>query len=364
MLRGASKRTLPALEIGEKKAKLPIVQGQMAYRVGLDRLAGAVAAEGGVGLVTATGLILKGDGREELVEQIREARKLAGGGVVGVGVMYAVTHFDALLQTAIDEKVDLVVIGAGFAREPFNRLAEAGIPAWAIISSEKAARIVARLPSITGVVVESGEAGGHLGPRDVNISTWDLFPPVYQTLREGGFRGPVVAAGGIRYGWEIERALAMGAAGVQLGTLFAMTTESDASPEMKEAWVRSQGTKVIEVSPVGMPGRVIAEQSLDTLPRLIAPGVGCVDCLKFCEHRDDITKKHCIHLALHFAVQGKIRFGPDGSVEGGLVFSGSRVGEISDIVPTARRIQNLLAEMAEGPPSLDSCVPQLLRKRG
>lgn len=360
----AERRILPPLEIGEKKAKLAIVQGQMAYRVSLDRLAGAVAAEGGVGLVAATGLIRKGSGRDELVERIREARKLAGGGVVGVGAMYAVAHFDQLLQTAIDEKVDLMVIGAGFAREPFNRLADAGIPAWAIISSEKAARIVARVPSITGVVVESGEAGGHLGPRDVNISIWDLFPPVYQTLREGGFRGPVIAAGGIRYGWEVQQALAMGAAGVQLGTLFAMTTESNASPVMKEAWVRSQGTKVVNVSPVGMPGRVIAEQSLDTLPRLRVPGVGCITCLKFCEHRDDTTKKHCIHLALHFAVRGRIRFGPDGSVEGGLVFSGSRVGEISDIVPAARRIQNLLEEMAEGPPSFNSRVPQLLRKRG
>ena len=338
------------IPVGNKISKLPIMQGQMALRVALDPLSGAVAAAGGVGLMTGTGLISRTSGSDELVQRIGEARHLAAGGILGLGVMYAVDQFDAILNVAIEERVDLVVIGAGFAREPFNRLAAAGIPGFAIISSERLASIVSRVPTIAGVVVESGQAGGHLGPADVNISIWDLFPPVLRTLREGGFEGPVIAAGGIRYGWEIRRLMEMGAAGVQIGTLFAMTTESSAPDTMKEAWLRARGTKVVHVSPVGMPGRVVEMQDLDSLPRLAAPEQGCIDCLKRCAHRGDPTQKHCIHLSLRNAALGRIKFGPEGEVQEGLVFSGSRVGEINDIVPAKTRIDTLMREFWEGYP--------------
>lgn len=345
-----ARRDAPGIRVGDKVSKLPIMQGQMALRVSLDPLAGAVAAAGGVGLLAGTGLMTRTSGPDELVQRIGEMRKLAGGGIAGVGLMYAISQFDDILDVAIEEKVDLVVIGAGFARDPFNKLAAAGIPGFAIISGEKLAGIVARLPSIAGVVVESGQAGGHLGPQDPNVSIWDLFPPVYRTLRENGFQGPVIAAGGIRYGWEMRRLMEMGAAGVQLGTLFAMTDESSAPKEMKAAWMQAQGTKVVHVSPVGMPGRVVAEQDLDSLPKLAAPEQGCIDCLKRCVHRGDPTQKHCIHLALRNAALGRIKFGPAGEVREGLVFSGGRVGEISDIVPVRQRIHTLMEEFWDGPP--------------
>lgn len=345
------------LVVGEKRAKLPIVQGQMAVRVSLEPLAGAVAALGGIGLIAGTGLIHSGHReRDELVARIREGRKLAGGGVLGIGVMYAVSQFDDILDTAIQERVDLVVIGAGFARDPFNRLAAAGIPGWAIISSEKLAAIVTRIPSIAGVVVESGQAGGHLGPKDTDISIWDLFPRVYKTLRDGGFRGPVLAAGGLRYGWEINQLMEMGADGVQLGQLFAMTEEASASKEMKEIWVRAKGTKVTQVSPVGMPSRAVEMQSLSDLPKLPPSNnrKGCIDCLKLCAHREDQSQKHCIFRSLIAAVDGRVRVAEDGTVSNGLVFAGGRVGEIDDIVPVAKRIENLLDEMKEDPRLADT----------
>ncbi len=321
----------------------------MAVEISLEPLAGAVAAAGGVGLIAGTGLIRRGRPPENLIERIREGRRLAGNGILGVGVMYVASQFEEILKYSIQERVDLVVIGAGFAREPFQRLAAAGIPGWAIISSEKLAAIVCRVPGIAGVVVESGEAGGHLGPKDPNISIWDLFPPVYNRLRQGGFRGPIVAAGGIRYGWDVRRLLAMGADGVQLGTLFAMTEESSASPAMKEVWRRSRGSKVTQVSPVGMPSRAVVEQSLAALPRLPDSERACIDCLKVCAHRADRAQKHCIFRSLVNAAAGRIRVDENGEVANALVFTGSRIGEIDDIVPVAKRIENLLDEMKEGP---------------
>ncbi|MHB1133252.1 MAG: NAD(P)H-dependent flavin oxidoreductase [Chloroflexota bacterium] len=337
------------LVVGDKRARLPIVQGQMAFHISLEPLAGAVAAAGGVGLIAGTGLIHKGKGPTEMIERIRRGRKLADGGVLGVGVMYAISEFNQILDTAIQERVDLVVIGAGFAREPFARLEKAGIPGWAIISSEKLASIVCRIPAIKGVVVESGLAGGHLGPKDTDISTWDLFPPVLRTLREGGFQGPVLAAGGLRYGWEVRRLLEMGADGVQLGTLFAMTEESSASPLMKEVWLRAQSSQVTNVSPVGMPSRAVDIQSLEKLPQLPKRQRACADCLRWCVHRDDRSQKHCILRSLVNAAYGRFQIGPEGLVEDGLVFTGSRVGEIDDIVSVQARMQNLVEEMKEDP---------------
>jgi nitronate monooxygenase len=337
------------LVVGEKRAKYPIIQGQMAIGVSLEPLAGAVAALGGIGLIAGSGQISKLIPADNLIQRIREGRKLAGGGILGIGIMYAASQFDDILTVCIQEKVDLVVIGAGFARDPFVRLATAGIPAWAIISSEKLAALVTRIPSITGVVVESGQAGGHLGPKDPDISTWDLFPPVYRTLRDGGFRGPVIAAGGIRHGWEVARIMEMGADGVQIGQLFAMTEECSASPQMKKLWVEATSSKVTYVSPVGMPSRAVERQSLDSLPKLPPSGKGCIDCLKFCAHRVDHAQKHCIYRSLTSSIEGRLRLAADGAIENGLVFTGGRVGEINDIVPVQKRMEALLAEMKEGP---------------
>lgn len=319
---------LPSLPVGNRTARYCIIQGGMSVRISLHRLAAAVAREGGVGTIGGMGIP-----PAELRREIQAARALTDG-VFGVNLMYAGYLFDRLLDVCIEERVDYVAIGAGFARGPFKRLAEAGIPGFCIISSPKAARIVARTEGVTGVVVESGQAGGHLGPEDPEISTWDLFPPVRAALREHGFKGPIIAAGGILDRHDILRALAMGADGVQIGTRFAMTEECAASPEMKAAWVAATGSQVEYWSPTGMASRAIVPHTDELLPKVGGDeGYRCTDCLKHCQHRDE-SKSHCIYNALINAQQG--------NVERGLVFCGGRVGDIHDIVPVAEVFRRLV----------------------
>jgi NAD(P)H-dependent flavin oxidoreductase YrpB (nitropropane dioxygenase family) len=252
--------------------------------------------------------------------------------------MYAGFLFDRLLEVCIEEKVDFVAIGAGFARGPFKKLAEAGIPGVCIISSVKAARISSRTEGVTAIVVESGQAGGHLGPEDPEISTWDLFPPVRAALHEAGFTGPIIAAGGIIDRQDVLRALAMGADGVQIGTRFAMTEECNASPEMKAAWVAATGSQVEYWSPTGMASRAIVPHTEEALPKVGEPGVRCGECLKHCLHRNE-GKMHCILNAL--------KNSQEGNVARGLVFCGGRVGDIHDIVPVSE-IFNRLTTPGEG----------------
>lgn len=331
---------LPSLTIGNKTAPYALIQGGMSIRVALAPLAAAVAIAGGIGTIGGMGIP-----PAELLAHIREARALAPTGLFGVNLMYAGTLFDRLLDICINEMVDFVAIGAGFARGPFKLLLQAGIPALCIISSVKAARIVAKTEGITHVVVESGQAGGHLGPEDPNVSTWDLFPPVLQSLRDHGFAGPVIAAGGLLDRQDIDRALAMGADGVQMGIRFGMTEESSASPEMKRKWVEATGSQVVSWSPTGMASRATVPHTEERLPKLTDPGVTCSQCLKFCQHRESPghAASHCIYTALSRSQQGD----PDH----GLVFCGPRVGEITDIIPVREVFRRLLtpAELARWP---------------
>jgi nitronate monooxygenase len=325
--------TLPSLTIGQKTARYCIIQGGMSIRISLEDLVAAVANEGGIGTIGGMGIP-----PGELRRHIRKARELSPEGLFGVNLMYAGYLFDQLLDVCIEERLDFVTIGAGFARGPFKKLAQAGIPGVCIISSEKAARIVAKTEGITAVVVESGQAGGHLGPEDPNISTWDLFPPVLAALREHGFKGPVMAAGGILDRADVDRALAMGADGVQMGIRFGMTNESSASDAMKRMWVEATGSQVEYWSPTGMASRAIVPHTADKLPSLDDPGVNCALCLKICQHREDHSKAHCIYTALNRAQKG--------DPENGLVFCGPRVGDINDIVPVAEVFRRLLTPVA------------------
>ena len=105
---------LPELKIGNKTAKIPIVQGGMAIRLSTARLAAAVAQEGGIGLIAASGMA-----HEELRYEIKLARSLTDG-IIGINIMVAASDFFGIVRTAMDAGIDLIVAGAGFSRDIFG----------------------------------------------------------------------------------------------------------------------------------------------------------------------------------------------------------------------------------------------------
>ena len=147
---------LPELKIGNKIAKVPIVQGGMAIRLSTARLAAAVANEGGIGLIAASGM-----SHPELRYEIKLARSLTDG-VIGINIMVAASDFVGIVKTAIDAGIDLIVAGAGFSRDIFGYGKESGTPIVPIVSSVKLAKISEKLGA-SAIVVEGKEAGGHLG---------------------------------------------------------------------------------------------------------------------------------------------------------------------------------------------------------
>ena len=145
---------LPELRIGNLVAKVPIIQGGMAIRLSMSRLAAAVANEGGIGLIAASGLPL-----DELRREIRIAKELSPNGIIGINAMVAASGFADLVRTAIDEGIDLVVAGAGFSRDMFALGQDSGTPIVPIVSTAKLAKISEKLGA-AAVIVEGMEAGG------------------------------------------------------------------------------------------------------------------------------------------------------------------------------------------------------------
>ena len=218
---------LPELKIGKLIAKVPIIQGGMAIRLSTARLAAAVANEGGIGLIAASGMPF-----EELRHEIRLARKLTpNGGIVGINVMVAARQFKELVAVAIEEGIDLVVAGAGFSRDMFSWGKESGTPIVPIVSSAKLAKISQTLGA-AAIIVEGAEAGGHLG---TNRSSREIVPEVRAAVKL-----PVIGAGGVLYGRDIMEMLKLGADGVQMGSRFAASVESNGSEEIKKKYTFGQ----------------------------------------------------------------------------------------------------------------------------
>jgi len=311
---------LPELKIGHLVAKVPIIQGGMAIRISTARLAAAVAEQGGIGLIAASGMPF-----DELRHEIRLARSLTKG-IVGINAMVAAREFAGLVRTAIEEGIDLVVAGAGFSRDIFGMGKESGTPVVPIVSSAKLARISESLGA-SAVIVEGKEAGGHLG---TDQSVRVLLPEIKKAVKI-----PVIGAGGVISGRDIVEILSLGADGVQMGTRFAASVESNAAPALKEFYLKAKPEDVVLIkSPVGLPGQAVRNPFAKKIIEGTAPlPDSCDACLKHCE------RNFCIIKALIRAQQG--------DVETGLVFTGEYIHKIDEILSVKEIFSRLLKEVEE-----------------
>ena len=309
------------LKIGNLVAQVPIIQGGMAIRLSTARLAAAVANEGGIGLIAASGME-----EQELRTEIRLARKLTNGkGIIGINCMVAARAFKNLIVTAAQEGVELIVAGAGFSRDIFAVGREYNVAVVPIVSSVKLAKISEKLGA-SAIVVEGTEAGGHLGTQQ---SIKEILPDIVKAVNI-----PVIAAGGATCGQDIVDLLNLGADGVQMGSRFAASEESNGARFLKEMYLRMVKEDVVQIdSPVGDKGRAIrspfAQLSLEGRAPL---PVTCDACLKHCTHQ------FCIIRALSRAQQG--------DVETGLIFTGAHMWKIHEILPVKEIFRRIKDEVA------------------
>jgi nitronate monooxygenase len=350
---------LKPLRLGGREL-LPIVQGGMGVGVSAQRLAGAVAAEGGMGtissvdlrrhhpdlMVATRGCEDRADAKahidaanlEALDREIAGARERAQGrGLVALNVMRAVGEYAASVKRALAAGVDAIVVGAGLPLD-LPDLAQDHPKALLIpiLSDARGVQLVVkkwerkrRLPD--AIVIEHPRlAGGHLGASriaDLGDPRFDfdqVLPACRAFFRQAGLERdiPLIAAGGVRSFEDIQRLQDLGADAVQLGTPFAVTAECDAHAEFKRVLAEARDEDLVEFTSVaGLPARAVATPWLKTYLKL-APRLQTVahvraqctqafDCLAQCGLRDGLKDwgQFCIDNQLAAALRGDVRKG-------------------------------------------------------
>jgi nitronate monooxygenase len=360
---------------------LPLVQGGMGVGVSAHRLAGAVAAEGGVGTISSVDLrhhhpdlmertrkLPPGDAAKQAIDaanleaisrEITAAREVSGGrGLLAINVMRAVSAYAASVKQALEAGIDAVVVGAGLPLD-LPDLAQdhpraALVP---ILSDARGVQLVVkkwerkkRLPD--AIVIEHPRlAGGHLGAAriaDLNDPRFEFenaIPASLDFLRAAGIEReiPIIAAGGIRSCEDIARVQSLGAAAVQLGTPFAVTRECDAHPEFKRVLAEAREDEMVEFTSVaGLPARAVATRWMRSYLRMdeklqsVARKRACMmsfDCLAQCGLRDGTPGwgQFCIDHQLAAALHGNVKMGLFFRGVGALPF-GSQIRSVRELI--------------------------------
>lgn len=237
----------------------PIVQAGMVWASGA-KLAAAVSRAGGLGLI-GSGSMKPG----LLREHIRVAKTLTGE-PFGVNIPLQRGDAEELVHVALEEGVRIFFTSAGSPRRFTPLLKERGCVVVHVVPTVAFARKV-EAAGCDAVVAEGFEAGGHDGV-DM-VTTMALVPQVADAVSI-----PVIAAGGIADGRGIAAALALGAAGVQIGTRFAATVESSAHENYKQAVLEAGDTDtVFHLRSIG-PARMIRNRWTERVAEAEARGAG------------------------------------------------------------------------------------------
>lgn len=317
------------LVIGDLTAKIPVIQGGMGVGISLSKLAGAVAAEGGIGIISTAQIgYREPDFDEHPIEanlraigsEIAKARELARGGIVGVNIMVATREYERYVEAAVEAGADIIISGAGLPMKLPELTKGSRTKIAPIVSSLKSAEVILkywkkkydRLPDL--VVIEGPRAGGHLGFKleeleQIDDAAYDeeikrILARVKEYAQEKDTTIPVVVAGGVYERSDMEHYLAMGAAGVQVATRFVTTYECDAAEEYKQAYIHAQKEDIIIVkSPVGMPGRAILNPFMKRAKEGQIPHGRCHMCISTCKAAET---PYCITEALVNAAVGNV----------------------------------------------------------
>ncbi len=378
-----TRTSLPLLTIRGRQV-LPVVQGGMGVGISAHRLAGAVAQAGAVGTIASVDLrrlhpdlmqrlrkcndpvLHAAANTEALDRELRVARNIAGpDGFIAVNVMRALSNYAEIVVQACKSGANAIIAGAGLPfdlpalTEKFRDVAL--IP---ILSEERGVRVVlkkwmraGRLPD--AIVIEHPRyAGGHLGATrldEVNDRRFDfahVLAEIRRVFTELGIafdRIPLIPAGGINSYQKIRELFNLGAAGVQIGTPFAVTEECDAHPNFKKVLAEAGLENIVTfMSAAGLPARAVLTPWLrrylareEKLRARADPSCGqCpqrLECLSHCGFKDGNPQMG------QFCIETQLAAAQRGNVEQGLFFRGSESLPFGrEIRPVADLLDRLL----------------------
>ena len=275
--------------------KYPIIQGAM-QDVAKARLVAAVSNAGGLG-VLASGQ----DTPEQVREEIRKVKELTDK-PFAVNLMFLNKKVPEIVDVVIEEGVKIVTTGAGTPKLYMPKLKEAGIKVMPVIPNVKIAKKMEEL-GVDAVIAEGMESGGHIG----TMTSQTLWPQVVDAVKI-----PVIAAGGIADNRGVKAAMAMGAEGVQCGTIFSISKESPVGDNWKKVIIESKDTSIGVIgTKMGVASRTVVNKKAKELYGLEDK---MTDKLKFNQLLDEAYRKAVYQ----------------DDVEDGIIFAGSVAGMIHE----------------------------------
>lgn len=289
--------------------KYPILQGAMA-QIATYELASAVSNAGGLGIIASGGMTA-----DALREQIQLCKEKTTN-PFAVNIMLMMPNCPELVDVIIEEEVRVVTTGAGTPKPFMAKLKAAGIKVIAVIPSVKIAKKMEEI-GVDAVVAEGTEAGGHVG----ETTTMALVRQVVAAVNI-----PVIAAGGIADGHGMAAAYALGASGVQIGTLFLVAEECPVPASFKQAVLDASDTDTtVTGRRNGAPVRSIKNPMIKKYVKL---------------ENENASRDQLEELTL-----GSLRKAVhEGDVENGSVMAGQICGMLTEIRSTKNIIESLMKE--------------------
>lgn len=237
--------------------KYPIIQGGMIWCSGWE-LASAVSNAGGLGLIGAGSMC------PEVLRQHIEKCKNATAKPFGVNVPLLYPQADEVIDLIIKENIKIVFTSAGNPAKYTSKLKSYGITVAHVVANSKFA-LKAQLAGVDAIVAEGFEAGGHNG---FDETTTMVLVPVLKEIIDI----PIIAAGGIGSGQAMYAVMALGAEGVQIGSLFAASKESSAHENFKKEIIESvDGSTYLTLKKIG-PVRLIRNEFFKRVDQAVTEG--------------------------------------------------------------------------------------------
>lgn len=313
--------------LGTKKA---IIAGAMAW-ISDSNLVSAVSNAGGFGVI-ACGSMTPDLLKSEVLKTKEKTNK-----PFGVNLIVMHPELDALVDVAIETEMTHVFFAGGFPRKDIiSKLKDKNIKTVGFAPSLIIAKKLIR-SGIDALIIEGMEAGGHIGPVSTSVLAQEILPHITDT--------PVFVAGGIGQGSMISSYLQMGAAGVQIGTLFACSSESIAHENFKNIFIKSSARHAVASAQVSpdfpiIPVRAIQNKASEEFIRFQREQVE-----KF--ERGETAKEDTGMAIEHFWAGSLKKAVIDGDVENGSVMAGQSVGMVKKIKPVASIIKELVFQAEE-----------------
>lgn len=291
--------------------RYPIIQGGMIWCSGWE-LAVAVSRAGGLGLIGA-GSMYPDVLRLHLQKAKKATRKPFG---VNIPLLYP--QVDELIQIVIEEKIPIVFTSAGNPAKYTPYLKENGIRVAHVVPSARLA-VKCEAAGVDAVVAEGFEAGGHNGREET--TSLALIPLVRKQISI-----PLIAAGGIASGQAVLAAMALGADGVQIGSLFAAAAESSAHPAFKQRILAAgEGDTMLSLKKL-VPVRLLRNAFFEQVNALEQKGAG----------KEELSA---------LLGRGRAKMGMfEGDLEEGELEIGQVSALISEIHPAATILRRLVVE--------------------